>query len=253
MPHLLKRGGDGPEVRELQTALVIRGFVVAPTGRFDTTTYQAVRAFQSQNVDRDGQPLKVDGSVGDLTWAALTGGKPAAAAHPIGVDFTTMPPSDLGGAATGRNGLKAAIGELTAGAGEIGGDNSGPWVEKYLDGRAPPGSSWCAGFVSWCLREGNGGASPLVYSLGARDILAQCRKRGWAFPPGSSASPLPGDLVVWWRVAADGWQGHVGFVHQLRDGKLYTIEGNKSAFVQGFSYTYAAMDKLLGFCRLPDA
>lgn len=252
MSNLLRRGDYGPDVFKLQSALTARGIPVPTTGEFDAATYQAVRAFQSQNVDRDGLPLKVDGIVGDLTWTALTGDKPVIAVHPIGVDFTVMPSPELGGTQMGRNGLNVAIGELIAGAGEVGGNNAGPWVEKYLDGRAPAGSSWCAAFVSWCLRAGNGGSSPLAYSLGARDILAQCKKRGWTIPPGSSELPLPGDLVVWWRVAADGWQGHIGFVHQLTDGKLYTIEGNKSAFVQGFSYTYANMDKLLGFCRLSD-
>lgn len=248
MSQVLRKGDASPDVLKLQTALAGRGFPISPTGTFDTATHRAVRAFQAQNVDRDGYPLKVDGIVGELTWAALTGIKPPLPLQPIGIDFTVMPDPALGGAAAGRNGLKAAIGELIGGAREIGGNNRGPWVDKYLDG-GPAGSSWCAAFVSWCLRQGNDGHSPLPYSLGARDILAKCKKRGWAFAPGT-LEPLPGDLVVWWRVAADGWQGHIGFVHQLADGKLYTIEGNKSAFVQGFSYTYATMDRLLGFCRL---
>ena len=39
---------------------------------------------------------------------------------------------------------------------------------------------------------------------------------------------------------------------QLRDGFLYTIEGNKSPKVQGFSYVFSRMDKLLGFGQVPD-
>jgi hypothetical protein len=58
---------------------------------------------------------------------------------------------------------------------------------------------------------------------------------------------------VWWREQLAGWKGHVGFVHQLRDGMLYTIEGNKSPRVQGFSYVFSRMDKLLGFGQAPDA
>jgi hypothetical protein len=34
---------------------------------------------------------------------------------------------------------------------------------------------------------------------------------------------------------------------------LYTIEGNKSPRVQGFSYVSSRMDKLLGFGEVPDA
>ena len=47
------------------------------------------------------------------------------------------------------------------------------------------------------------------------------------------------------------WKGHVGLVHRLTDGMLYTIEGNKSPKVQGFSYVFSRMDKLLGFGHVP--
>lgn len=50
---------------------------------------------------------------------------------------------------------------------------------------------------------------------------------------------------------ADGWQGHIGLVHQLKDGMLYTIEGNKISRVQGFSYVFSRMDRLLGFAQVP--
>jgi hypothetical protein len=82
-------------------------------------------------------------------------------------------------------------------------------------------------------------------------MLRQFRDRGWAHAPGSGYEPEPGDIVVWWRVRADGWQGHVGLVHQVKDGMLYTIEGNKSTRVQGFSYVYSRMEKLLGFGQVP--
>lgn len=251
MTGVLIRGASGPDVLRVQQCLAARGFSVQESGVFDSPTFAAVRAFQAQNVDRDGLPLKVDGIVGPLTWAALTGAKPNVAVMPIGANFTQMPPPALGGSATARNALQAAIDELKLGACEEGGNNCGRWVVKYLHGMAPEGSSWCAAFVSWCLLNGNGSQSPLPYSVGARAILAECKARGWTIPPGSGTQPQPGDLVVWWRVRADGWQGHIGFVHHYADGKLYTIEGNKSAYVQGFSYTYATMEKLLGFCRIP--
>ena len=39
----------------------------------------------------------------------------------------------------------------------------------------------------------------------------------------------------------DDWQGRVGLVHQLKDGMLYAIEGNRSPRVQGFSYVFSRM------------
>ncbi len=58
--------------------------------------------------------------------------------------------------------------------------------------------------------------------------------------------------MVWWRERLQGWRGHVGLVYLLRDGMLYTIEGNKSSRVQGFSYVLGRMERLLGFGHAPD-
>ncbi len=243
-------GSRGAEVRELQRLLNERGYPVEVDGDFGTKTKNAVRAFQSQNLDQLGQPLVVDGKVGPLTWWSLTHRKPLI--EPVSaVDFTKMPPAALGGSAFGRAALKIAIGELKAGAGEEGGNNKGKWVRKYLNGFGPEGSSWCAAFTSWCYDQNSGGC-PFNYSLGARDILKQFKSRGWAHEPQSGYSPEPGDVVVWWRVRADGWQGHVGLVHSVKDGFLYTIEGNKSPKVQGFSYVFSRMEKLLGFGQVPE-
>ena len=255
MPTTLKKGSRGPEVSELQRLLVERGYPVDIDGDFGTPTYQAVRAFQSQNLDQHGQPLAVDGKVGPLTWWSLTHPKPAV--QPISaVDYTQMPPQEMGGSSLGRAGLSAAIAELQAGAGEIGGNNSGPFVEKYLKpaGLVPP-EPWCASFVSWCFLQGSGEDSahmPFRYCPGARALLAKFQEQGWAFKPEVGYQPVPGDLVFWWRVQLSGWQGHVGLVHQVKEGMLYTIEGNKSPRVQGFSYVFSRMDKLLGFGHTPE-
>jgi hypothetical protein len=246
----LKRGDKGPDVKKLQRQLTLRGYLVDDDGDFGTKTYNAVRAFQSQNLDQHGQPLLPDGKVGALTWWSLTHPKPRIEPASA-VDYTRMPAAALGGSERGRAALKVAIGELKKGAGEVGGNNRGPFVQKYLNGLAPEGSSWCASFVSHCFSRHAKGV-PFKYTVGARDMLRQFRDRNWAHAPGSGYEPKPGDIVVWWRVRADGWQGHVGFVHQLKDGMLYTIEGNKSTRVQGFSYVYSRMEKLLGFGRVPD-
>jgi hypothetical protein len=245
----LSKGSRGPSVRELQRLLNKRGLVVGIDGDFGTQTYNAVRAFQSQNLDQNGQPLVVDGKVGPITWWSLTHPKPIIVT-PSAVDFGKIPSNAAGGSTFGRAALKAAIGELNAGAGEVGGNNSGKWVRKYLNGLAAEGSSWCAAFTSWCFDQNPNGA-PFTYTVGARDMLRQFKQQGWTHEPSSGYEPLPGDIVVWWRVRADGWQGHVGLVYQLKDGMLYTIEGNKSPNVQGFSYVFSRMDQLLGFGHTP--
>lgn len=46
-------------------------------------------------------------------------------------------------------------------------------------------------------------------------------------------------------------QVHVHLVHQVQDGMLFTIEGNRSSNVQGFSDVMSRMDKLFGFDHVP--
>src|SRR5438046_2558070 len=147
---MLKKGDKGNGVTELQNLLVERGYPVDVNSVFDLQTYHAVRAFQSQNLDQHGQPLVIDGVVGPLTWWSLTHPKPIVET-PTAVDYRQMPPEEAGGSQLGRGALAAAIGELNAGAGEVGGNNSGPWVVKYLNGMAEEGRSWCAAFGSWCF------------------------------------------------------------------------------------------------------
>ena len=255
MLDVLERGSRGSRVRELQERLIRRGYPCEVTGEFETATHNAVRAFQSQNLDQHGQPLVVDGKVGPLTWWSLTHPKPNIET-PSTVDYASLPPAWAGGSRRGRAGLKVAISELGAGAGEVGGNNRGPFVRKYLrPAGLPEGNSWCAAFVSWCHLQAAGGEAsrmPFPYCPGARALLRHFRDQGWAEAPGSGYVPVPGDIVVWWRVQTQGWQGHVGLVHQCRDGMLYTLEGNRSPKVQGFSYVLSRMDKLLGYGHVPD-
>jgi len=250
MAKVLKKGDRGIDIEELQKLLVERSYPVDVDGVFGLQTYRAVRAFQSQNLDQHGQPLVIDGVVGPLTWWSLTHPKPVIET-PSAIDYHQMPPEEAGGSERERAALAAAIGELNAGAGEVGGNNSGPWVRKYLNGMAEEGSPWCAAFVSWCFLQNPLGI-PFGYTLSAREMLSEFKDKGWAHEPGSGYEPQPGDIVVWWREKLRGWKGHVGIVHQLRDGILYSIEGNKSPQVQGFSYVFSRMERLLGYGHVPD-
>ena len=253
MARLLKKGDQGPEVKEIQTLLTEKGFLTNEeiNGIFDNETHRAVRMFQAQNLDQHGQPLTVDGKIGELTWWSMHNPKPIIQTHSV-VDFLQTPTANMGGSQRGRAALAVAIDELKAGAGEIGGNNRGPFVKKYLNGVVSQGNPWCAGFLSFCFAQHPAGI-PFSYTVGARDVLRQFKNKGWTQPPNSGYSPKPGDVVGWWRESLLSGKGHIGLVHQLRDGFLYTIEGNKSPKVQGFSYVFSRMDKLLGFGQVPDA
>ncbi|MDB5538956.1 MAG: hypothetical protein JWQ89_683 [Devosia sp.] len=244
---MLSKGATGSKVRDLARNLKALGYYFGvETSTFDNEVWKAVRAFQMQGVDAVGRPLVVDGVVGPVTLAAIE-------AH-LGGTTISLPPASgplaPGGSATARGALKAAIAELEAGHGEVGGNNKGPHVAKYLNGIIDPPAEWCAAFVSFCFKN-SGQPMPYTYSLGARDVLKRMRDKGFGVKVDAANPPLPGDVIVWWRNAPDSWHGHVGLVHSYVDGLVHTIEGNKTPKVGKFTYTLGAIDKLLGFARVP--
>lgn len=246
MPRTIRWGDHGPDVTTMKGLLSTHGFEVTESDACDAETVRAVRAFQYTHVDATGDPLKPDGVTGPLTWWGLT--HAASEADPLGiVDFTVMPPT-AGSSLAGMRALGRAIAELNAGAGEVGGNNTGPWVQKYL---APVGGSgaapWCAAFVSWCYHDSGQLDVPFPYTLGARDMMNEFKTRKWMVDTKAGNKPAPGDVVFYWRGAPDGWQGHAGFVYQVAYGFLFTIEGNRTSLVQGFRQVYSRVDKLLGF------
>src|SRR3546814_18353321 len=85
---------------------------------------------------------------------------------------------------------------------EVGGNNLGPWVKKYLQPAGlDEGNAWCAAFVSWCFLQTVGEDKedmPFRYSAGARHIFNQFKDKGWDLD--KDALPEPGDIVCWWRL-----------------------------------------------------
>jgi len=245
-------GNTGPAVSDLAQLLVRRGFLAATDvgPRFDRRFRQAVKNFQARHLDSRGRPLVVDGIVGPLTRWALT--------HPDSTDLfsppTSVPDPPPGGSARGRAALNAALVEVTNSAREEGSNNSGPWVEKYLSGQACTPTNWCTAFVCWCFAQ-HTEPPPFRFTLGARGLRNTFRRRDWLVEPTAETPLQPGDLVFWWRDQPSSWKGHVGLVHHVADGILYTVEGNKGGFpapIQIFDYVLARMDRLLGFGRVPE-
>ena len=250
-------GNTGGLVRELTELLSSEdvGLLDGPTDVFDDEVEEAVRAWQHHGVDPRGRPLKVDGVAGAMTLASLRG-------HTANTFL--MVPDDLDAIAGAPHDyaegvVRRAIGEMRAGAKEIGGNNKGKWVTKYHRGKEPEGRgwAWCAAFTSWCFSkaaEDMGVEMPFEYTGGAQNIIRQFARRGWVVPVSHEAPPLPGDVVVWWRGQTRTWKGHVGIVWGYRGRTCYVIEGNVGKFpakVRMFSYDLDSMPKLIGFGRVP--
>jgi peptidoglycan hydrolase-like protein with peptidoglycan-binding domain len=245
----IRFGDTGPGVAKLGKDLKQLGCLVGnPTSTFDDALRRAVRAFQMQNVDSLGRPLVVDGIVGPVTaWAIAN--RVAQGPTPVSTSGGAMT-VPAGGSTTARAALAVAVAEMNAGHGEVGGNNMGPHVAKYLNGIVGTPNDWCAGFVSFCFKT-SGQPMPFKYTVGARNILDQTKAKGWEVKPSSANPPMPGDIIVWWRQAPSSWKGHVGIVHSYQNGIVRTIEGNKTSQVGSFAYTLGAIDKLLGFARVP--
>ena len=70
----LRKGDKGEYVTLAQTELIRHGYNCGDSGAdgiFGSNTEKAVKRFQQENVDENGNPLKVDGVIGQDTWWAL--------------------------------------------------------------------------------------------------------------------------------------------------------------------------------------
>jgi hypothetical protein len=147
--------------------------------------------------------------------------------------------------------LHFAVGEL--GKGEIGGNNAGPTIQKYLEGFAEPPANWCAAFISWCYYMASRDDVPFTYTLSARALFNEFKHKA---KPGISLVdiPGPGDLMFFWRGSKNSWMGHVAMVEKTDDKYVYVIEGNIGKFpsqVKRSAYPRNP-STLLGFGRVKE-
>jgi hypothetical protein len=137
---------------------------------------------------------------------------------------------------------------MRAGAREIGGNNRGPFVAKYLgpSGLKPP-QPWCAAFVSWCLLRATRKLElpDQPYFISAREMFNWARASGFL-----ADQPKPGDLVFFSRGGLFSWKGHCGIVAAVSASKMAVIEGNRGTRVQQFGYFLPETRNILGFASV---
>ena len=192
-------------------------------GVFGPQTAAAVQLFQARFPDADGQPLKVDGMVGAVTWGALFGAAAAGGA--------VKPSGPLPGEA-----MKVAVAQIGVMEKPLG-SNRGPEVDRYLKaaGVDPTRGSfpWCAAFVYFCFAESAkalGRKNPVVRTAGVLDHWQRAGERGIARISAAQAHMhealvRPGHIFVI-DTGDPGGAGHTGLVESVAAGKLVTIEGN---------------------------
>lgn len=244
-PGEVKEGARNLAAKRVQEWCSFHGFPTRIDRDFGSGTADALRAFQAS------RGLPVTGVADAASWAALT----APMLHAI----ATPAPGPAGLHAMV---LSVARQHLAQKPIEIGGDNRGPWVRLYMEGREGSDQLWCAGFVCFVLDQAAralGKRMPIPRQVGV-DALVSDAKGGGRFlngadlaTPAARTSRLPaGSLfVIRHRSNANDWI-HTGFVIEAREGSFLTIEGNtnRDGGANGFEVTsrsrgYAMADFVL--------
>jgi peptidoglycan hydrolase-like protein with peptidoglycan-binding domain len=215
--RLIKNGElDKTIVRAVQKQLNDKGYGPLDTtsGNFGPKTISAVKLFQSQNTDQNGNLLNPDGVLGAITWAILFGP-------------TSVPQDVVIKKKLAERAVDIAVSQL--GVREIGGANCGPEVEMFLRSVGlGKGFSWCMAFVYWSFDKAAkelGQTNPLVKTGGVLKGWngATCTK---ILAKDSKANPSlvkAGQIFI---MDHGGGFGHTGIVKSVNGGFITTIEGN---------------------------
>jgi hypothetical protein len=208
-------GTSGVSARRVQEWLSYHECATAIDGDFGTATGQAVQKFQRQNA------LPETGSVDQQTWSALTA--PLRSALDDGVGTTL-----------GDRLLSIAQQHLRLNPRELGGDNRGPWVRIYTGGHDGPEWRWCAGFVTFLLKQASLETNmkmPFKGSLSCDTLAAQSQDAGLFV----AEKELKGGKIEWDELGkiflflvrrTPGDYTHVGIGLGGSEQGFNTIEGN---------------------------
>jgi len=111
---------------------------------------------------------------------------------------------------------------------EVGGNNHGPAVKKFLhEVGLPEGYAWCDAFQSYEEHAAAGYTLP-IESASVWQTYNSARNMGWVLPDG--ATPARGDLVLYDFDGDGRTDDHIGIVVAVTAlpgcWKLRTVEGN---------------------------
>lgn len=94
---------------------------------------------------------------------------------------------------------------------------------------------WCSAILSYiCIKSGY-------------EFNKYLNARNWLNIGKKITNPKLGDIVIFWRIKKDGWQGHVGIFINKIGHTIYTLGGNQN---NQFNIKGYSDSKLLGYRRL---
>lgn len=107
------------------------------------------------------------------------------------------------------------------------------------------GYEWCAAFVSWCLRQAGIPKDVATTEISCNRMTNWYKKNdNNTFFMKNVYTPLAGDIIMF---ADEDSPSHVGLVLGMKDGYVYTIEGNSGGKVGIHSYKQTS-DYIYGYC-----
>jgi len=208
-----KKGVKGKKVRLIQEWLCLHGYQIVLDGDFGDATNAAVRQFQKE------KKLKADGIVKEKTFDKLV--------LPMAKALEEISPGKQG---LGQIVVAYAEKHLEQHPREVGGQNKGPWVRLYMQGNEGSDWPWCAGFVSFILKQACKSLNmplPIPTSFSCDSLAASAKERGLFLKESEAKGKnaiAPGSLFLERRAPTD-WV-HTGIVLSAEDNIFHTIEGN---------------------------
>ena len=214
----IKNGDRGMKVKRVQEWLTYHVFATAIDSDFGNATETCVRRFQISKT------LPETGIVDEETWNELIAPlvKALSPIEPAANDTL----SDMM--------LKYANQHLALHPIELGGDNCGVWVRLYMDGNDGYEWKWCAGFVTFIMKQACKALdrpTPIPGSFSCDSLAYQAKSAGLFIEEKKVEQgevPIPSlgaaQLFLSRRTATD-WT-HTGFSFDWQNLTFATIEGN---------------------------
>lgn len=210
-------GSRGAAVKRLQEWLNLHGNGTAMDGEFGPATELALKNFHK------AKGVKPSSTLTPQAWDALV--------QPMTDALTNPGDAPLTVSAACHN---AANVHLSVHPLEAGGDNRGPWVRLYTGGNEGKEWRWCAGFVSFVMRQACGWAgmaAPIPGTLSCDTLAAQGQLAkkfiaGKSLNNGAAAAAALGSCAVFLIRRTPGDWSHTGFAFNFNGSTFETIEGN---------------------------
>lgn len=251
-PGPIALGDKGLAVKRVQEWLCLHGNQVSIDAEYGPVTARAVEGF---SLSLRHVPTARD-VVGPEVWAALV--------TPMTRCLMSIAPAP----SLAETVYRLADSHLVSHPREVGGDNRGPWVRLYMGGQEGPSSYWCAGFVSFLLRQaadllqcdsplpGSFSCDALARQARDKDLLVSCEELAGGYTPVDRLGHTQIFLV---RQSPGDWT-HTGFSTRMHlSGGVFdfeSIEGNTND--DGSRNGYEVCRRIRGgkgkdFIRLPEA